>query len=43
MPGCRGQLICDDSRSAAVTLFEDFEQILAGVGAERLEAEVVEN
>src|SRR5271166_2583837 len=33
----------DDRRSAAITLFEDFEQIVTGAGVERLEAEVVEN
>jgi hypothetical protein len=33
----------DDRRSAAITLFEDFEQIVTGAGIEGFEAEVVEN
>jgi len=46
MTSCpRGQreLGGDDRRSAAKTLFEDFEQIVTGVGVEWLKAEVVEN
>ena len=34
---------CDDRRSTPVSFFEDFEEIVAGAGVERLEAEVVED
>jgi hypothetical protein len=43
MPGGQRKLGGDDRRSAAVSLLEDFEQIVTGAGVERLEAEVVEN
>jgi len=43
VPGWDGKLGCDDRRSASITLFEDFEQLMAGAGVERLEAEVVED
>jgi hypothetical protein len=43
MPGRQRELGCDDRRSTAIPLFEDFEQIVTGAGVERLEAEVVEN
>ena len=33
----------DDRRPAAISLFEDFEQIVTGAGVEGLEAEVVED
>ena len=33
----------DNRRSAAITLFEDFEQVMTGAGVEGFEAEVVEN
>ena len=42
-PGGQRELGCDDRRSAAVSLFEDFEQIVTSAGVEGLEAEVVEN
>ena len=42
-PRRKRELGGDDRRSAAITLFEDFEQIVTGAGVERLEAEVVEN
>lgn len=34
---------CDDRRSSPIALFEDFQEIVAGAGVERLEAEVVED
>ena len=43
MPGGQRELGGDDRRSAAVSLLEDFEQIVTGAGVERFEAEVVEN
>jgi len=43
MPGRQRELGGDDRRSAAVSLLEDFEQIVTGAGVERFEAEVVEN
>jgi hypothetical protein len=42
-PADRGSWEVDDRRSAAVTVFEDFEQIVTGAGVEGLESEVVEN
>ena len=43
VPGCHGKLGGDDRRSAPIALFEDFQEIVAGAGVERFEAEVVEN
>ena len=43
MPGRQRELGCDDRRSTAIPLFEDFEHVVTGAGVERLEAEVVEN
>ena len=43
MPGGQRELGGDDRRSAGVSLFEDFEQIMTGAGVEGFEAEVVEN
>ena len=43
VPGGQGELGSDDRRSAAVALFEDFEQIVTGAGVEGLETEVVED
>src|ERR1700745_2790400 len=43
MPGGQGKLRGDDRRSPAISLFEDFEQVVPGAGVERLEAEVVED
>src|SRR5271156_13798 len=43
MPGGQRELGGDDRRSAAVSLLEDFEQIVTGAGVEGFEAEVVEN
>ena len=43
MLGGQRELGGDDRRSAAITLFEDFEQIVTGAGVEWLKAEVVEN
>lgn len=43
VPGCHGKLGGDDRRSAPVAFFEDFQEIVAGAGVERLEAEVVED
>ena len=43
MPGGQGELGGDDRRSAAVSLLEDFEQVMTGAGVEGFEAEVVEN
>jgi hypothetical protein len=40
MPGRHRELGGDDRRSAAVSLLEDFEQIVTGAGVERFEAEV---
>ena len=37
------QLAGDDRRTPAVALFEDFEQVVAGVGIERLKSPVVED
>ena len=38
MPGRHGKLRGDDRRPAPVSLFEDFQQIVAGAGVEGLEA-----
>ena len=43
VPGGQGKLGGDDRRSAAVSLLEDFEQVMAGAGVEGFEAEVVED
>ena len=43
MPGGQGELGGDDRRPTAVSLLENFEQIVTGAGVEGLEAEVVEN
>ena len=43
VPSSERELGGDDRRPAAVTLFEDFEQIVTGAGIEGFEAEVVEN
>ena len=43
MPGGQGELGGDDRRPAAVSLLENFEQIVTGAGVEGFEAEVVEN
>jgi hypothetical protein len=43
VPGGQRELGSDDRRSAAVTLLEDFEQIVTGAGVDGLEAEVVED
>ena len=43
MPGCHGKLGSDDGRTTAVSLFEDFEEVVTGAGVERLQAKVVED
>src|SRR5271168_301277 len=43
MPGRQGELGGDDCRPAAVSLLEDFEQVVTGAGVEGFEAEVVED
>ena len=43
VPGGQRELRGDDRRPAAVTLFEDFEQVVTGAGVEGLETEVVED
>ena len=43
VPGGQRELGGDDRRSAAISLLEDFEQVVTGAGVEGLEAEVVEN
>lgn len=43
VPGCHGKLGGDDHRSTPVAFLEDFQEIVAGAGVERLEAEVVED
>jgi hypothetical protein len=43
VPVGQGELGGDDRRPAAISLFEDFEQIVTGAGVEGLEAEVVED
>jgi hypothetical protein len=43
MPGGQGELGGDDRRPTAVSLLENFEQIVTGAGVEGFEAEVVEN
>jgi hypothetical protein len=43
VPRRERELGSDDRRSAAITLFEDFEQVMTGAGIEGFEAEVVEN
>ena len=40
---CHRKLGCDDRRSAPIAFFEDFQEIMAGTGVERFEAEVVED
>jgi hypothetical protein len=42
VPSCERELGSDDRRSAAVTLFEDVEQIVTGAGVEGFEAEIAE-
>ena len=37
------QLACDEGRTAAVAILEDFQEIVAGAGIERSEAPVVED
>ena len=41
VPGGHRELGGDDRRSAAISLLEDFEQVMTGAGVERLKAEVV--
>ena len=43
MPGGHRELGGDDRRSAAISLLEDFEEVVTGAGVEGLEAEVVED
>src|SRR6201995_5167479 len=43
MPGGQGKLRGDDRRSPAISLLEDFEQVVPGAGVERFEAEVIED
>jgi hypothetical protein len=43
LPGCHGKLGGDDRRSTPIAFFEDFQEIVAGAGIERFEAEVVED
>ena len=43
MPSRQGELGGDGRRSTAVSLLENFEQIMTGDGVEGLEAEIVEN
>ena len=43
MPGGQRELGGDDRRPPAISLLEDFEQIVTGAGVEGFEAEVVEN
>jgi hypothetical protein len=43
MPGGQRELGGDDRRPAAVSLLEDFEEVVTGAGVEGLEAEVVED
>ena len=43
MPGRQGELGGDDRRSTAISLLENFEQIMPRAGVEGFEAEVVEN
>ena len=43
MPAVHGQLGSDHRRAAAVTLFEDFQEIVAGGGVERLQPPIVED
>jgi hypothetical protein len=43
VPGGHWELGGDDRRSAAISLLEDFEEVVTGAGVEGLEAEVVED
>lgn len=43
MPRCHRELRCDNGGYSSIAPLEDFEEIVTGVGAERLEAEVIEN
>ena len=43
VPLIDGDLAGDERGAAAVALFEDFEEIVAGAGIERLKAPVVED
>jgi hypothetical protein len=43
MPAVHGELGCDDGRAAAVSLFEDFQDIVTSGGVERLQSPIVEN
>ena len=43
VPGGQRELGGDDRRSAAISLLEDFEEVVTGAGVEGLEAEVVED
>jgi hypothetical protein len=43
MPTVHGELGCDDGRAAAVSLFEDFQDIVTSGGVEWLQSPIVEN
>ena len=43
VPGAHRELACDDSGTTSVTILEDLEQVMAGLGIERLQAPVVED
>ena len=43
VPAVHRKLGGDDGRAAAIALFEDFQQIVAGGGVERLQPPIVQN
>ena len=43
MPAVHGELGCDDGRAAAVSLFEDFQEIVTRRRVERLQPPIVED
>jgi hypothetical protein len=43
VPFVDGDLACDDGRSAAVTFFEDFEEVMACSGIEGFKSPIVED
>ena len=43
MPGRYRKLTCDDGRTASVTIFENFQQIMAGLVVERLKTPIIQD
>jgi hypothetical protein len=43
MPVGNGYLTCDDGRAAAITVFEDFKEVVTPLGSQRLKSPIVKN